>query len=163
MSLGWLIMPKVDPLGKVESVILSGMIFPKKVPGLKWLTVMTAVYGVAWIGLEGNLGRVILLGTAVSLTSVGHLMERFLGGRIFSMAGWLVAMGGGGLLAGLGSGLLTFFFMALKTGLHGHGPEFRAAEIEGVLRMIPLWGTAGLVAGVGVGVLVWGLGIMNNE
>jgi hypothetical protein len=134
------------------------MIFPERIPGLKWLMVLTAVYGVVWISLEGNLGRVILLGTAVSLTLVGYWMQRFLGGRLFHGASWLIVMGGGGLLVGLGSGLLTFFFMALKTGLHGHGPEFRAAEIEGVLGMIPLWGVAGLVAGMGVGVLIWGWG-----
>lgn len=163
MSLGRLIMPKVSSLGKVESAILSGMTFPKKVPGLKWLTVITAFYGVVWIGLEGNLGRVIVLGTAAAVILVGYLMPRFLGGRTLSITGWLAVIGGGGLLAGLGSGLLTFFFMALKTGLHGHGPEFRPAEIEAVLSMIPLWGTAGLLAGLGVGVLVWGWGRENNE
>jgi hypothetical protein len=134
------------------------MIFPERIPGLKWLMVLTAVYGVVWISLEGNLGRVILLGAAVSLTLVVYWMQRFLGGRLFGGVGWLMVTGGGGLLVGLGSGLLTFFFMALKTGLHGHGQEFRAAEIEGVLGMIPLWGVAGLVAGMGVGVLIWGWG-----
>jgi hypothetical protein len=147
-------MPKVRPLGKVESVIMAGMTFPKKIPGLRGLLVLTAVYGLVWMGLEGNLGRVVLLGAAVSVVVTGHLMQRFLGGRLFSRVGWLAITAGGGLLAGLGSGVLTFFFMALKTGLHGHGPEFQAAEIEFVLSMIPLWGLAGLVAGLGFGLLV---------
>ncbi|MFZ0544994.1 MAG: hypothetical protein WAM60_06130 [Candidatus Promineifilaceae bacterium] len=151
-------MPKVGLLGKVEWAILVGMVFPKKVPGLRWLTAITAVYGVVWIGLEGNLGRVILLGMAVSLMSVVSLMQRFVGGRMFGEVGWLVVTGGGGLLTGMGSGISTFVFMALKTGLHSHGPEFKAAEIEWVLKMIPLWGVAGLLAGLGIGVLVWGMG-----
>jgi hypothetical protein len=97
------------------------------------------------------------MGTAVSLTLVGHLTQRFLGGRFFSAASWLAVWGLSGLSVGSGSGVLAFIFMALKTGLHGHGPEFQSAEIEWVLGMIPLWGVAGLVAGLGLGVLVWGV------
>lgn len=126
-------------------------------PGLRWLTGLTAVYAFVWISLEGNLARVIVLGTVVSLTLAGHLTRQLLGGRFFSPASWLTIMGLSGLLVGLGSGVLTFIFMALKTGLHGHGPEFQAADIEWLLRMIPLWGAAGLLAGLGLGVLAWGL------
>lgn len=124
---------------------------------MRWLTGLTAVYAFIWISLEGNLTRVIVLGTAVSLTIAGHLSQRFLGGRFFSVGGWSIIMGLIGLLVGSGSGILTFIFMALKTGLHGHGPEFQAAEIEWLLRMIPLWGAAGLAAGLGLVFLAWGL------
>jgi hypothetical protein len=133
------------------------MIFPKKVPGLKWLTVLTAVYGVVWMSFEGDLGRVLAMGTAVSVTLVGHILQRIIGGRELHLVSWLAVTSMGGVLTGFGSGLLTFVFMALKTGLHGHGPEFRPSEIEGVLGAIPLWSAVGLVAGLGVGVLVWGL------
>jgi hypothetical protein len=133
------------------------MIFPKKIPGLKWLAILTAVYGLIWMSLEGNLVQVVLLGTAVSVTLTGHFVQRYIGGRYFRLPGWLAAAQAGGLLAGLGSGILTFCFMALKTGLHGHGPEYSAAEIEWVLGMIPLWGLAGLAAGLGLGLLAWEL------
>ncbi len=125
---------------------------------MKWLTGLTAVYAFIWMSLEGNLTRVIVMGTAVSLSVALHLMQRLLGGRVFQPPGWLAVIGMAGLLVGVGSGVLTFVFMGLKTGLHSHGPEFRAAEIEGVLASIPIWGLAGLVAGLGVGVLVWGMG-----
>ncbi len=118
--------------------------------------IFTAVYGVIWMSFEGDVRRVTLMGTAVSLTLTGYLMQRFLGGRLLQFVSWLAVMGIGGLLAGFGSGLLTIVFMALKTGLHGHGPEFRPAEIEGVLASIPLWALVGLVAGLGVGALVGG-------
>jgi hypothetical protein len=134
-----------------------GMIFPEKLPGLKWLTVLTAVYGVVWMGFEGDLGRVILLGTAVSVVGVGHLLGRWSGGRPFRRLGLLVVGALAGLAAGVGSGALTVVFMAVKTGLHGHGPEFRPSEIEGVLRMVPLWGLVGVLAGLGLGLLVFGL------
>lgn len=149
-------MPKFGSLSKVESVIMAGMMFPKKVPGLKWLTVLTAVYGVIWMSLEGDVRRVILMGTAVSITLAGHGLQRLWGGRPFRLVAWLLVTAVGGLAAGASSGLLTIFFMVLKTGLHGHGPEFRPSEIEGIFGMIPLWGLVGLVAGLGIGLLVWG-------
>jgi hypothetical protein len=133
-------------------------LMPNKLPGLRWLTGLTAVYAFIWMSLEGNLTRVIVMGTAVSLTVAAHLLPRLLGGRVFQPLGWLAVMGLVGLLVGVGSGMLTFVFMALKTGLHGHGPEFSAAEIESVLASIPLWGLAGLVAGLGVSLLVIGRG-----
>ena len=155
---GLFIMPKVRAYRKVESVIIAGMRIPTKVPGLRWLTVLTAVYGVLWIGFEGDVRRVLLLGTAVSLILVGHLLQRFLGGRSLQLLQWLLASGISGLLAGGGSSLLTLIFMAVKTGLHGHGPEFRPSEIEWVFGNLSLWSMAGLIAGVGIGVVIWGLG-----
>jgi NhaP-type Na+/H+ or K+/H+ antiporter len=55
---------------------------------------------------------------------------------------------------GLGSALLILFLMALKTGLHAHGPEFSAIEVSWVLQQIPLWAAAGLAGGLGVGLLL---------
>jgi hypothetical protein len=133
------------------------MMFPKKIPGLRVVTVLTAIYGIAWMSLEGNLTRVTIMGSAVSLLLVGSLMQRYVGGKKFQLGVWLLVIGFGGLLAGIGIGVLTFFLMALKTGIHGHGPEFQPAEIEGVLSMIPLWGLAGLAAGSGLAAVIWGL------
>jgi hypothetical protein len=133
------------------------MIFPEKLPGLKWLTILTAVYGVIWIGLEGDLGRVILFGTAVSTIGVGYSLQRLFGGRQLQLLSFFAVGVGAGFAAGVGSGLLSFGFMALKTGLHGHGPEFRPSEIEMVLRMIPLWSLVGILAGLGLTLLVVGL------
>ncbi len=60
----------------------------------------------------------------------------------------------GGLLFGLGSVFLTLFFMAMKTGLHAHGPEFTSFEINWVLQQAPIWAAAGVVAGLGLGLLM---------
>ena len=133
------------------------MNIPRRLPGLRLFMIFTAVYGVVWISLEGDLLRVSVLGTAVSLILTGYLVQRYLGGWQLGIMGWLSVTGLGGLLAGFGSGLLTLIFMAMKTGLHGHGPEFRPSEIEFVVEMVPLWTAAGLLAGLGVGVVLWGL------
>ena len=59
-----------------------------------------------------------------------------------------------GLVLGAGSGLATLIFMAVKTGLHTHGPEFSQAEIEWVLGNLTLWTAVGLLVGLGLG-LIW--------
>jgi hypothetical protein len=46
--------------------------------------------------------------------------------------------------------------MAVKTGLHAHGPEFTPAEINWVLQQTPIWTAAGLLAGLGLGQIVKG-------
>jgi hypothetical protein len=58
-----------------------------------------------------------------------------------------------GFLFGLGCGLMTLLLMVLKTGLHGHGPEFSPAEINWVWGQIPLWGLVGLLGGLGLGMI----------
>jgi hypothetical protein len=55
---------------------------------------------------------------------------------------------------GLGCALLGLALMAIKTGLHGHGPEFTAAEIEWLVGQIPVWTAAGVPAGLGLGMLI---------
>jgi hypothetical protein len=59
-----------------------------------------------------------------------------------------------GLALGAGSGLLSLLFMAVKTGLHAHGPEFSQAEIAWVWNGMLLWTTVGLLVGLGLG-LIW--------
>jgi NhaP-type Na+/H+ or K+/H+ antiporter len=53
----------------------------------------------------------------------------------------------------LGSSLLTLVFMAIKTGLHAHGPEFTLQEIQWVSQQTPLWAAVGLLIGLGLGML----------
>jgi hypothetical protein len=69
---------------------------------------------------------------------------------------WWGATAVTGLLFGLGSSLLTLVLMAVKTGLHAHGPEFTPNEINWILQQVPLWSAAGLLAGLGLGQLVKG-------
>lgn len=59
-----------------------------------------------------------------------------------------------GTLAGLMVAPLTFFLMAIKTGLHGHAaPDFTGAQVIAVFLRTPVWGLGGLL--IGLGVAIW--------
>ncbi len=133
--------------------MVNSMQIPHKLPGLKWLTAVVGVYGVIWIGLEGGLWRSVLLAVGVTAVSLLYLLQKYLGGRVLPMGKWLGVTAVSGLLLGLGSSLLTLLLMAVKTGLHGHGPEFSLAEIEWVINQIPLWTAVGLLIGLGIGMI----------
>jgi hypothetical protein len=149
-------MPDVLGAAKVSNffVIMSFMRFPTRINGLYLATILLALYGVIWISLEGGLKQAIGFGAGVCLVGTGHLIRRSLGGRFLRPWPSLAIFAGAGLLAGSGSGLLTLLSMVVKTGLHGHGPEFTQNEIEWVIRQIPVWGIAGILAGLGVGFLL---------
>jgi hypothetical protein len=127
--------------------------FPAKVPGLKWITAVYALFAFVWIALEGSLAGAVLMGASTTAVSLAYLSQRFLGGRPFSAKQWWGMTAVSGLLFGLGSGLLTLLFMAVKTGLHSHGPEFTPPEVAWIIRQIPLWTAVGLLAGLGLGLL----------
>jgi len=130
------------------------MVFPEKIPGLRLLFGLWLVFTAVWISLEGALVQVVIMGTATAVLLVGHGWQRWLGGRSVGRGvGMLVAAVSGGVL-GAGSDLLTFAFMAVKTGLHAHGPEFTQAEIAWVWGVLPLWTAVWLLVGLGLG-LIW--------
>ena len=129
------------------------MAVPQRIPGLKWLTVIVGLYGLVWLSLEGAVGQVILLAVGIGLLGAGYATQRLLGGKELAPSRWLLLSAALGALLGLGIGLLVLILMAIKTGLHGHGPEFTAAEIEWTISQIPLWTLAGLIAGLGLGLL----------
>lgn len=131
---------------------------PERVPGLKWLTVVWGVYGVLWIAPEGVLWQALLLGVGTTAVLILHLGQKYLGGRALAVGPWLGMTAVSGLCLGAGSGLLTLFFMAMKTGLHAHGPEFSLEEINWVMGRTPLWALVGLLSGLGLGLLAWGAG-----
>ncbi len=130
------------------------MQIPAKLPGLKWLTIVWMVYGVVWIAPEGVLWQVVLLGVVTTAVLLAYVVQKVAGGRLVPWGWWLVGTAVTGALFGLLTGLLTLFFMALKTGLHAHGPEFTPSEIDWVLAQIPLWTAVGLLSGAGLG-MVW--------
>lgn len=134
---------------------------PKTLPGLKWFTIVAAIFGVIWISLEGGLWQVILMATLVVLASAGFIFQRFFGGHQLSRSSWLMVTTLFGLVMGICLPIFTLVFMAVKTGLHGHGPEFSPAEIEWVIRQTPIWAITGLLAGLGIGVLL--IGITQNK
>ncbi|WP_420629611.1 hypothetical protein [Candidatus Leptofilum sp.] len=130
------------------------MVFPKKIPGLRLLLVVWIMYSAVWISLEGALVQVIVMGTATAVLLVGYGWQQWLGGKIVGRGMGVVVTAVSGGMLGAGSALLTFVFMAVKTGLHAHGPEFTQAEITWVWNMLPLWTAVWLLVGLGAG-LIW--------
>ncbi len=123
---------------------------------LRPLTILWVVYGLVWIVLEGAMWSVVLMGVLTTAVFILHLLQKQLGRKSFSKGKVVVVTAVAGLAFGLGSALLTLLFMAVKTGLHAHGPEFSLAEIEWVINQIPLWIIVGLLLGLGVGLVVAG-------
>lgn len=132
------------------------MQIPERIPGLKWLKIGLAGYFVVWIALEGNLAQTVGLGVLSCVVAAAHLIEQWGRGRVVLRAVWLVGSTGVGSLVGASSGLATLAFMAVKTGLHGHGPEFTPAQIAWVWQAIPLWASVGGVLGLALASLLIG-------
>jgi hypothetical protein len=85
--------------------------------------------------------------------ALGIIIQRFLAARTLSARNWILALASIGALFGASVALLTLIFMAVKTGLHSHGPEFTQDQVSWVLRQIPLWGVVGLIGGLGLGLV----------
>lgn len=129
------------------------MKIPHKIPGLRWMTVLLGIYSAVWISLEGDVSQTVLLGVWVTAVFLLTLLQNRWGGQEMSVGRWWRKTAVLGLLFGSGSALLTLFLMALKTGLHAHGPEFTLAEITWVAQQLPFWSLAGLLTGLAVGLL----------
>jgi hypothetical protein len=130
------------------------MILPLTIPILRPATVLLALYSAVWISLEGNLPQTLVLGIGVTAVSLLHLLQRTLCGRRLFLPSWLAMAAAAGLALGAGSGLLTLFLMALKTGLHAHGPEFTASEVAWLWRQLPLWSLAALLSTIGLALIL---------
>jgi hypothetical protein len=130
------------------------MQIPDRLPGLKWLLVFWAVTAVVWSAFEGYLPRVVLFGLLTTIMGTALLFQRVMVGRRFPAAGGVFLMGLWGTALGAGTALVSLFMMAVKTGLHAHGPEFSTADIEAVWGQAALWIAAGLLLGLGSGLLL---------
>jgi hypothetical protein len=133
------------------------MTFQPHRTGLRIAAVLLGFYGVLWIALEGNLWIDLLLSAWLMAVAAWYLANRYLAGRTLPLARWLALLASLGLAFGAGLVLLILFFMALKTGLHAHGPEYSPAEVAWVWARLPLLSVAGLLAGLGVGMATAGL------
>ena len=130
------------------------MQIPSQMSGLKWLFALWGVTAVIWSILEGDLQRVQLFGSFTTLTGLAYLFQRTMTGRRMARTRWLLTMSLWGLALGVGSVMMALFLMAVKTGLHAHGAEFSTADIAHVWQQLPLWSLAGMLAGLGIG-LIW--------
>lgn len=113
-------------------------------------------YALLWIALEGALAQVVALAVGTTAVVLLYALSR-LRGRRFGVALWVGGTAVVGIIAGAVTVGLTLMLMALKTGLHAHGPEFTPGEIRWVAAQLSLWSTAGSVLGIGTGLLTAGL------
>jgi hypothetical protein len=130
---------------------------PARFPGLRQATLLVAAAAIVWIAPEGDLASVVALSVALTLLLLIHAAQRWLGGKTLALSSWLGVLCLLGLAAGLGTGLVTLLLMAVKTGLHGHGPEFSAAEVTWILQSTGVWAATGLLGGAGLGLLTLAL------
>ncbi|MDT8306595.1 MAG: hypothetical protein RRC07_11720 [Anaerolineae bacterium] len=133
------------------------MDIPARFPGLRVATMLLIAGAIIWIALEGNLTRVLLLASATTLIVTAHVLQWLFGGRLLAPVRWLVHLALAGLVAGAAIPVLTLLLMVLKTGLHGHGPEFTAADFIWVSNNVFAWSGGGLLGGTGLGLITLAL------
>jgi multisubunit Na+/H+ antiporter MnhE subunit len=141
----------------------SLMVYPRIVPGLKIATAVVALLAVMWISLEGDIRWSLLMASMVLVISVGYFVQRFLGGKKFTLLQGLIIAATIGLGAGLIIAPLVVTFMAIKTGLHGHGPEFTLEEIKWAFDWVLLWAFVGSTTALGLVLLYIGFGVQREE
>lgn len=133
------------------------MTMPPVIPGRWALTLLLVIYAFIWTALEGDLRRDFLLSGLALLIALWHGYGRYLAGRILTPRRWIMLAAAVGFGLGAAAVLLTLFLMALKTGLHAHGPEYMPGEIAWVWSRLPLWSGFGLLSGLGGGLVLLGL------
>lgn len=130
---------------------------PDRFPFFNWLFILMALYTAVWMGLEGNIGRVLLMGGGWTAVLLLHFIQKYAGGRWVKRWVFVMETAVVGLLFALSTIALTLIFMVLKTGIHSHGAEFSPQEINTLIEKLPIALLAGLLAGAGLGLL------MDNE
>ena len=133
------------------------MQLPDKLPGLRLLTILLAGYFALWISLEGDLTQTVILAVGSCVLAAAHLIQRWGRGRVLSGWFWLIGMTLTGLLVGVSTIFATLALMAVKTGLHAHGPEFTPSEIAWVWNQLPLWTIIGTLTSLGLASLILGM------
>ncbi len=133
------------------------MQLPDKLPGLRLLTILLAGYFALWISLEGDLTQTVILAVGSCVLAAAHLIQRWGRGRVLSGWFWLIGMTLTGLLVGVSTIFATLALMAVKTGLHAHGPEFTPREIAWVWNQLPLWTIIGTLTSLGLASLILGM------
>lgn len=139
------------------------MVIPRRIPGLKIAVVALFLFGVLWISLEGDLRLSALIALMSVVAAVGFMIQRVFGGKTLNRFQAVGVFAAAGLAAGLIFTPLTLIYMALKTGLHGHGPEFSQSEILWIVDRALLWALTGLMAALGFLLLLMGAGQRKRE
>jgi hypothetical protein len=120
-----------------------------------WVNRAAIFLGVAiliWMAFENNnaVWTVVFAGCILIVAVAGLFFHRQRAQR--GSWWWLPVIG---LAAGMALAPLAIFFMAVKTGLHGHAaPDFTSEQILRVLQASPIWAASGLFIGAGITILI---------
>lgn len=112
------------------------------------------LYFLVWTQLEGNFRNVILLGVAGAFLAGWTIWRRWIAQRIATQTQFAIALSALGLAIGLAIPLMILLGMAIKQGLHGHGPEYTTAQVAAITQSLLWAGLVGLLFGVAAGLLL---------
>ena len=129
---------------------------PERVPDLKVLAILVAIYSVVWISLEGKMWQVLVLSLGLMILLAGTLYQKRIAGRTLPVGRWLLLCAVVGLALGLVSSYCYNPSHYINCGLHGHGPEFTPGEINRIINRIPLFMILGALIVTGLGALLAG-------
>jgi hypothetical protein len=116
--------------------------------------ILVVAYGLLWITMEGALWSVLVMGGLTAIWLIMAIFARWGNGRQLTRWWGIFFFAASGLVAAGLWVILALIFMAFKTGLHAHGPEFTAAEISWLWQQLGRWLLLGGLSGLGLG-FIW--------
>lgn len=123
---------------------------------LRWLLILCGLAIWFWLGPEDDHSWPVALLSVVSSVTVGlwWLAGRVSGVRL-SPARALVLCTLAGAVIGIGSAVLAASLMILKNARHAHlFPDYPAGQVLAMLGLAPVWGIAGALVGLALGLLL---------
>jgi hypothetical protein len=129
-------------------------------PTLIWAArIAWGIAGVAWFFWlayeDQGLLAIQLVAMLIALASALTLLRRWLGTSQIPHMATLTRAGLVGLLCGAAVVLFAVILIAVKVALHAHPqPDFTSEDLQAVLARIPVWATAGLLAGLAAGLVL---------
>lgn len=131
------------------------MRFPERIYGFRWLLILWAVVTFVWLSREDSevLG-VVILGVWGTVLICGSWVLNRIGGKTVSLLTALLSMALIGAIMGITASLLTAGLMFFKNVRHAHiFPDYPFELIGAMLQRAPMWGLAGGLFGVAIGLL----------
>lgn len=131
------------------------MTFPKRIYGFRWLLILWAVITFVWLSREDSdvLGVVTLSVWGAVLICGSWIINR-IAGKSVSPSIALLSTAITGAIMGISTSLLTAFLMLFKNVRHAHiFPDYPFELIGAMLQRAPVWGLAGALFGIAIGLL----------
>lgn len=128
---------------------------PTRNPTLRWAVILCGVSIFLWMSPEDNhIWPVVVLGTSASTLAVSWWVTGRFGGMHFNYASMLILSSTFGIIAGMGSAIITALLMFLKNARHSHFfPDFPLEQITAMLERAPVWAIAGGLIGLGLALI----------